>query len=237
MSAIIQAVIRLLAIFLPRLIQAKAPEPEQKQMPKRPTGGMAGYYEAKQFFLDNLDAYRRGKQVWGKHITPDSDECNSALYTGDAIIYRQFEVDKDKSIFYHVGTWPGGESDFHLLQQDNVTFCNQALGLFTWHMFGIDLDRVAGIDYNANKICEKIEAGFYRLKFKQIDAAQIDRDCLTIACWHNPGGIGHVAIIDIDKTGPDDIHIIQAGAKTGCMTLAQGFGAYKSMVKFYEVTK
>lgn len=195
---------------------------------------MKSWGECQAEFIDNLDAYRQGVGRWdagqGYNYIRELDG-QDILCMFESNLGRSGGL-AEYSRFRLVGRRLAARRDV----SRSPTWCNQAVGLWTFGMLGQDLDAFGGAEHNANSIIQRLRAGEYDRGPVAWD--NVPRESamafaaeggLVVVCALVPRGIGHVAILQ-----PDGL-TSQAGTRTGInIPIEVGFGkALAERVEFW----
>lgn len=198
---------------------------------------MKTWSECQAEFAANLDAYRQGVGRWeagpGYNYVRELDGID-VLCVFESNLGRSGGL-AEYSRFRVVGQRQAARRDV----SRSPTWCNQAVGLWTFGMLGQDLDAFDGREHNANGIIQRLRAGEYdrgavtweRVPHESAIAYAADGGCVVVAALV-PNGIGHVAVLQPDG------RTSQAGAKTGIdIPIDVGFGrALAGQVEFWAGT-
>ena len=189
------------------------------------------WQDAKDFFLENLPAYRRGKIKWSSGLEKGARYnmvSAQKVGKGHKKVFISWKKHKDQTILHLIAENKISKDEYDRFKGNVVTWCNQVLSIFGYYCTGIDFDFFTGREFNANKISDNLANGYYNNEFARfaevskdyaIDAASIGG--LSFISWHNPGKIGHVAVFEQDGSG----NCVQAGLHTGeNLSLEKCFG-------------
>lgn len=188
----------------------------------------------------NIDAYRQGHGQWGTWALPSGATANYVRFLADTNVYCKHHIWADKTKIENHTYWEVLEKHPAAIRRPSggPTWCNQWLGVYSRHFYGVDVDITFGKESDANSLIEKLKNGDYNTEIGkwaecggyEHALAMANDSQLVAILFHNPGGIGHVAVLRPDG------QISQAGVVTGtCMSLAQGFGRYADKVEFWAL--
>lgn len=195
---------------------------------------MKTWAECQAEFVANADAYAQGNGRWeagpGSNYVRELDG-RDILCVFESNLGRSGGL-AEYSRFRKVGERPAARRDVSRAP----TWCNQAVGLWTFGMAGQDLDAFDGKEHNANRVIGNLRAGLYDrgpVSWERVPhesaLAYAEAGGLVIVCADVPNGIGHVAVLQPDG------RTSQAGAWTGCnIPIEVGFGkALAARVEFW----
>ena len=207
------------------------------------------FKRGKAYFLIHKNAFLRGVSIWlKKSKIYKGKKYNNLLYSirDSKANPKYLKVMRyySKKGLSHIDTDPTlSRLGYYeaIKKRKNSTWCNAAASIFSMEYFDCNMQYFNGKEYNANQLIANIRDGLYDTLehcFKKCSlqdaTACAARGGLAYPTHINRmGGSGHIATL----TGNGN-EIIQAGKRTGVMSLSEGFGVrLLSKLSYYKLVK
>jgi len=191
--------------------------------------------KARNEFAENIDSYRAGKIAWksgfinNKKYNMVSLQRRNKKYFRVSMLFEKTE-NNTRTVLTHIGTKEVKKTDYDKFKGSKETWCNQVLSIGSFHTTSIDFDWFSEREFNANRICENLEKGFYDSeahRFTETTKPESNeiasKGGFSFVTLYKPRGTGHVSILNNTKK----LTVWGAGGSTGLnMSLEQSFKSY-----------